>query len=146
MIDEKEKPMDKIILDRKNVDEEAMINLIDALEKTTGVKVIIREVFELETDDPAVAAILSTVFSGSQKSEKKPKGAKIVQIRYTVADKEYAGEQLSGQQMTRLLQAKLLAPGTIVNHSKRGRLIVVDADGGYVLRSDETDGKTEGEN
>jgi hypothetical protein len=122
--------MGKITVRQENVDEYVLDDLILALEKATGCKIKWSTVYEVETDDPKVAAILQTVFSGNENNKKKPaaketkinggKAGRVVKNKWNVLTGIHAGEVLVTQKVNKMIKTGDLAPGTRLDNPKLG--------------------------
>jgi hypothetical protein len=123
--------MGKITVRQENVDEYVLDDLIQALEKATGCKIKWSTVYEIETEDPKVAAILQTVFSGNgdakkpeakaaKEAKKGGKAGRVVSNKWTVMTGPLAGEVLVTQKVNRMAASGELHTGDQVRHPKLG--------------------------
>jgi hypothetical protein len=128
----------EIKLDCKKVDEDQLTELIIALEHITGCRVEVSEVFVLQVNDPEVAAILQTVFSGDHQQPESPKDqpkkkGKIQRaqrprsdVRYEVLNGPYQGKHLMGTGLSKMLKAHTIPPGTNLHHPEKGDFLVME--------------------
>ena len=145
----------RILIDQTKVEEDILLDLIESLKNATGCHVEVEPLWVLEVDDPKVAAILSTVFSGRKEAQTEPSKAEkvakkrvAVEPRMTVTpepfikpnlgkhhDRSATIEILNGTRrdesmkhpaFNKLLRNHDIAVGTFIRHSSKGTLTVIE--------------------
>jgi hypothetical protein len=123
--------MNKVTLRIQEEQEDALSELVLALEKGLGCKV-----YEVESEDARAIAILQTVFGKSEQApadekagEKKAAGKKKknrrIEALYTVLNGEFEGKQLMGTGLAKMLKKGTLPVGTLLSHPDKGEQMVV---------------------
>lgn len=127
-----------INVDKKNVDESALVGFIESLEEITGCHVDIGEYYVLKVDDPKTAAIIRTVFDGNgmkpvqdkrhepaKVAKKGGKSGRVVKNKWQVLKgPAHVGEVMTTQQINRMIKIGELAEGTLLLSMKRGPMLV----------------------
>jgi hypothetical protein len=134
--------MNKITLKIQEEQEDALSELVLALEKSLGCRVAFKQssVYEVESEDPRAIAILQSVFGETEqvlagllgqklvkaaKKEKKPRTAYTRKnVCYEITSGEDAGKLIAAGPLALRLKAGSIAPETTLRHPEKGDFIV----------------------
>jgi hypothetical protein len=131
----------KVTIDRKNVQEDTLAEVIIALEHAVpGCAIEMQEIYNLEISNATVAAILQTLFGGNGYSETVPAGKATKAARekksrndaqYEVMSGPFVGRQLKGAGLAKMIKTGKLYDGTKLRHPTKGNLVLIhDGQGG----------------
>jgi hypothetical protein len=144
----------KVAISSKSVKEVELSKFCNALQEATGCHITINQIFDVEVDDPEMAAVLQAVYGDNNRKPliEKPaeKTKATTRQHHTRQDLRYQfvsgpqsnlhGKEFTAASVSKMLKAGSLAVDTHLNHPEKGEVVVVSVAG---VNRIEPVGKTE---